>query len=492
MTEFSGLGLIEPLLQAVSAEGYHTATPIQAGAIPHLLAGRDVLGLAQTGTGKTAAFALPILQRLFEGKKRPAPKAPRTLILTPTRELALQIEEGFRTYGAKLPLRHAVVHGGVSINPQAAALARGLDVLVATPGRLLDLLGQHMVRLDAVEIFVLDEADRMLDMGFIHDVRKVIKALPSKRQTLFFSATMPPEIVDLSRNILTDPIRVEVTPVSSTAETVAQQVYFVEREQKRGLLTHILNEQRISRALVFTRTKHGANRVAKQLEGAGVTAAAIHGNKSQNARERALDDFRSGSLRVLVATDIAARGIDIDGLSHVINYDLPNVPEQYVHRIGRTGRAGASGIAVSFCDAEERAYLRDIERTIRRNVPVVEDHPYRSGRAAPQPVTQGQAPARVAAPARPQGNGGGGGGHPDSASRRRRGGRGGGGRGQGRPEGGGRPGQGGGFSRGNGQQSARGGSHPSGGGARPAAPAQAPAKTAEASPPPRRSAPKWL
>jgi ATP-dependent RNA helicase RhlE len=489
---FDELQLHETLLRAVKAEGYTTPTPIQQKAIPHALLGKDVLGVAQTGTGKTAAFALPILQRLSAKAPAGGVRPVRCLVLTPTRELASQVGESFGTYGKNLPLRHAIIFGGVGQNPQVQALRSGVDILVATPGRLLDLMDQGYVSLRSLEVFVLDEADRMLDMGFIHDVRKVIKALPSKRQTLFFSATMPPEIVDLSRNILTDPIRVEVTPVSSTAETVAQQVYFVEREQKRGLLTHILNEQRISRALVFTRTKHGANRVAKQLEGAGVTAAAIHGNKSQNARERALDDFRSGSLRVLVATDIAARGIDIDGLSHVINYDLPNVPEQYVHRIGRTGRAGASGIAVSFCDGEERAYLRDIERTIRRNVPVVEDHPYRSGRAAPQPVTQGQAPARVAAPARPQGNGGGGGGHPDSASRRRRGGRGGGGRGQGRPEGGGRPGQGGGFSRGNGQQSARGGSHPSGGGARPAAPAQAPAKTAEASPPPRRSAPKWL
>ncbi len=492
---FDELQLHDTLLRAVKAEGYNTPTPIQEKAIPHALAGKDILGVAQTGTGKTAAFALPILQRL-SAKAPPGGTRPiRCLVLTPTRELAGQVGESFATYGKNLPLRHAVVFGGVGQSPQVQALRSGVDVLVATPGRLLDLMEQGYVSLRALEVFVLDEADRMLDMGFIHDVRKVIKVLPQKRQTLFFSATMPPEIVDLSRNILTSPIRVEVTPVSSTAETVSQQVYFVEREQKRGLLTHILKEQRISRALVFTRTKHGANRVAKQLEGAGVTAAAIHGNKSQNARERALDDFRSGSLQVLVATDIAARGIDIDGLSHVINYDLPNVPEQYVHRIGRTGRAGASGMAMSFCDGEERAYLRDIERTIRRSVPVVEDHPYRSGRPAPQ--AGDPAPARSAAPSRSSGNGGGGGrgggGHSEGSGRRRGGRGGGGGRGQGRSEGGGRSGQGGGFSRGNAQQSARSGSRPSGGGARPAAAAPAPAKAAEAAPlPPRRTAPKWF
>jgi ATP-dependent RNA helicase RhlE len=412
---FDELQLHDTLLRAVKAEGYTTPTPIQQKAIPHALLGKDVLGVAQTGTGKTAAFALPILQRLSAKAPAAGARPVRCLVLTPTRELASQVGDSFATYGKNLPLRHTVIFGGVGQNPQVQALRSGMDIVVATPGRLLDLMDQGFVSLRSLEVFVLDEADRMLDMGFIHDVRKVIKALPAKRQTLFFSATMPPEIVDLSRNILTDPIRVEVTPVSSTAETVAQQVYFVEREQKRGLLTHILKEQRIARALVFTRTKHGANRVAKQLEGAGVTAAAIHGNKSQNARERALDDFRSGSLRVLVATDIAARGIDIDGLSHVINYDLPNVPEQYVHRIGRTGRAGASGIAVSFCDGEERAYLRDIERTIRRNVPVVEEHPYRSGRTAPQ--SDDPAPARAAAPARSSGNGGGGGGHSEGSSR---------------------------------------------------------------------------
>ncbi|WP_426752488.1 DEAD/DEAH box helicase [Myxococcus sp. Y35] len=497
---FDELQLHETLLRAVKAEGYTTPTPIQQKAIPHALAGRDVLGVAQTGTGKTAAFALPILQRL-SAKAPPGGARPvRCLVLTPTRELAGQVGDSFATYGKNLPLRHTVIFGGVGQNPQVQALQRGVDVLVATPGRLLDLIEQGYVSLRSLEVFVLDEADRMLDMGFIHDVRRVIKALPPKRQTLFFSATLPPDIVDLARSILTDPVRVEVTPASSTAETVSQQVYFVEREQKRGLLTHLLKEGNITRALVFTRTKHGANRVAKQLEGAGVSSAAIHGNKSQNARERALDEFRSGTLRVLVATDIAARGIDIDGLSYVVNYDLPNVPEQYVHRIGRTGRAGASGTAVSFCDAEERAYLRDIERTIRRNVPVVEDHPYRSGQPAPRPASH----ASGAAPEpRPSGNGGrpqggqrpagnGGGGHPSGASRRRRGGRGGGGggRGQGRPEGS-RAAQGGGGSGAN--RGSPGGSRSQSGGRPSGAVSTSPAKSPEAPPlPPRRPSPKWF
>ncbi|GHG76365.1 DEAD/DEAH box helicase [Comamonas sp. JC664] len=502
---FDELQLQDTLLRAVKAEGYTTPTPIQQKAIPHALAGRDVLGVAQTGTGKTAAFALPILQRL-SAKAPPGGARPvRCLVLTPTRELAGQVGDSFGTYGKNLPLRHTVIFGGVGQNPQVQALQRGVDVLVATPGRLLDLMEQGCVSLRSLEVFVLDEADRMLDMGFIHDVRRVIKALPSKRQTLFFSATLPPDIVDLARSILTDPVRVEVTPASSTAETVSQQVYFVEREQKRGLLTHLLKDGNIRRALVFTRTKHGANRVAKQLEGAGVSSAAIHGNKSQNARERALDEFRSGTLRVLVATDIAARGIDIDGLSYVVNYDLPNVPEQYVHRIGRTGRAGASGTAVSFCDAEEREYLRDIERTIRRNVPVVEDHPYRSGQAAPRPVNHAVAVAPEARSSgnggrsqggqRAGGNGGGGngGGHPAGASRRRRGGRGasgGGGRGQGRPEGG-RAAQGGGGSAGSGRGGS--GAARSSGGGRPSGGVSSAPKAPEAAPlPPRRPSPKWF
>ncbi|WP_164014146.1 DEAD/DEAH box helicase [Pyxidicoccus trucidator] len=492
---FDELQLHDTLLRAVKAEGYTTPTPIQAKAIPHALEGKDILGVAQTGTGKTAAFALPILQRLSAKAPAAGARPVRCLVLTPTRELAGQVGESFVTYGKNLPLRHAVVFGGVGQNPQVQALRSGVDVLVATPGRLLDLMDQGFVSLRSLEVFVLDEADRMLDMGFIHDVRKVIKALPQKRQTLFFSATMPPEIVDLSRNILTNPIRVEVTPVSSTAETVSQQVYFVEREQKRGLLTHLLKEGRIARALVFTRTKHGANRVAKQLEGAGVNAAAIHGNKSQNARERALDDFRAGSLRVLVATDIAARGIDIDGLSHVINYDLPNVPEQYVHRIGRTGRAGASGTAVSFCDGEERAYLRDIERTIRRSVPVVEDHPYRAGKTGPRPADY-TAPAEPDRPpmsrgggrGQSRGGGGGGGAHPSGPARRR----GGGGRGEGRSEGG-RSAQGGGRGSSSGRSGPQAARSSGGAQSRPAgAVSQAQGKAPEAPPRPPRPSPKWF
>jgi ATP-dependent RNA helicase RhlE len=395
---FEELKLAEPLLRAVKQEGYTTPTPIQNQAIPPALEGRDVLGCAQTGTGKTAAFALPILQRLSMGpSKTPAHGRPiRALILTPTRELASQIVESFQAYGRFTKLTWAVIFGGVGQNPQEQALRRGVDVLVATPGRLLDLMSQGLVSYKALEVFVLDEADRMLDMGFIHDVKRVIAQLPAKRQTLFFSATMPPEIQALSKSLLKDPAKVEVVPQSTTAEKVDQKLYFVEREQKRHLLVHLLGDTTIRRALVFTRTKHGANRVTKQLTAARITAEAIHGNKSQNARERALDSFKDGSCRVLVATDIAARGIDIDGITHVINFDLPNIPESYVHRIGRTGRAGAAGIALSFCDAEERAYLKDIERTIRRHVPVVADHPFRSGSSAPAPTALGEAQARPA------------------------------------------------------------------------------------------------
>ncbi len=383
--KFEELKLAEPLLRAVKAEGYTTPTPIQIQAIPPALAGRDVLGCAQTGTGKTAAFALPILQRLSTGRPPPAAQGRpiRALILTPTRELASQIADSFQAYGRFTKLTWAVIFGGVGQSAQEQALRRGVDVLVATPGRLLDLMGQKLVSYKALEVFVLDEADRMLDMGFIHDVKRVIAALPTQRQTLFFSATMPPEIQALSRGILKDPAKVEVVPQSTTAETVDQRLYFVEREQKRHLLVHLLGDTSIRRALVFTRTKHGANRVTKQLMSARISAEAIHGNKSQNARERALDSFKDGTCRVLVATDIAARGIDIEGITHVINFDLPNIPESYVHRIGRTGRAGAAGTALSFCDTEERAYLKDIERTIRRPVPVVTDHPFRPGRPAP-------------------------------------------------------------------------------------------------------------
>ena len=390
MTSFSELGLIEPIQRAVRAENYATPTPIQVQAIPHLLAGRDLLGCAQTGTGKTAAFALPILQRLAGDPRRAGPKACRALVLTPTRELAAQIETSFAVYGRHLKLSRAVVFGGVGQNPQVRAMAPGVDVLIATPGRLLDLMGQGFIRLDRLEVFVLDEADRMLDMGFIHDVRRVIKALPQRRQSLFFSATIPPEIAGLADGILTDPVRVGIRPVASTAERIEQSIMFVEKADKRPLLSRVLKDSAIERVLVFTRTKHSADRVVKQLAQAGVAADAIHGNKSQNARTRALERFRSGAGRVLVATDIAARGIDVDGVSHVINYDLPNVPESYVHRIGRTARAGKSGVAISFCDAEERAYLRDIETLIKARIPVVADHPWHSTApiapvAAPEP-----------------------------------------------------------------------------------------------------------
>jgi ATP-dependent RNA helicase RhlE len=385
---FTELGLAEPLLRAVAAEGYETPTPIQAQSIPHLLEGRDLLGIAQTGTGKTAAFALPMLQRLNADRRRAGPRMARSLILTPTRELAIQIAESFRAYGRHFGLRQAVIFGGVGQKPQVDAMARGVDILVATPGRLLDLMGQGHIRLEALEIFVLDEADRMLDMGFIHDVRRVIANLPPKRQTLFFSATMPEDITRLSKQLLTDPVRVEVTPVATTAEKIDQRLYYVEKAEKRELLAHVLKDPAITRTIVFTRTKHGANRVAEQLDKVGVRAAAIHGNKSQSARQKALEDFRAGRIRVLVATDIAARGIDIDGISHVINYELPNVAEQYVHRIGRTARAGAEGTALSFCEVEERPYLRDIEKLTRQKIAVVEDHPFRSavpmGAARPQ------------------------------------------------------------------------------------------------------------
>ncbi len=378
---FESLQLIEPLLRALKTEGYSQPTPIQERAIPIVLQGRDLLGCAQTGTGKTAAFALPILQQLAGRKANPHPRNARpirALILTPTRELAIQIDQSFEAYGRHLPLSHSVIFGGVSQHPQTQALQRGTDILTATPGRLLDLIQQGFVSLDSLEIFVLDEADRMLDMGFIHDVRRVIVRLPERRQTLFFSATMPPEIAKLADAILHNPGKVEVTPVSSTAEKVTQAVYYVEKGQKRALLLHLLDDRDIRSVLIFTRTKHGANKVAKDLNQAGIKADAIHGNKSQNARQNALANFKSGAIRVLVATDIAARGIDIDDLSHVINYELPNVPETYVHRIGRTGRAGASGTALSFCEQEERAYLRDIQKLIGITIPVVQDHPYLS------------------------------------------------------------------------------------------------------------------
>jgi ATP-dependent RNA helicase RhlE len=382
---FNDLSLIEPLLRALEAEGYERPTPIQQQAIPPVLQQRDLLGCAQTGTGKTAAFALPILQLLHgnppknNGNRRPV----RALILTPTRELALQISESFTAYGKNLHLRNTVIFGGVGQTPQTDALRRGTDILVATPGRLLDLMQQGFVDLKDLSIFVLDEADRMLDMGFIHDVRKVIAKLPTQRQTLFFSATMPPEIAQLANSILRDPVKVEVAPPATTAELVAQKIYFVDKKDKKNLLIHLMKDPAIKSALIFTRTKHGANRVAGDLTKAGIRAEAIHGNKSQSARVSALTNFKNGRNRALVATDIAARGIDIDELSHVINFELPNIPETYVHRIGRTGRAGASGIALSFCEAEEIPYLRDIQKLTGQTIPVEKEHPFVTNLSAP-------------------------------------------------------------------------------------------------------------
>ncbi|MES2964500.1 MAG: DEAD/DEAH box helicase [Bdellovibrionota bacterium] len=424
---FTDLRLIEPLQRAVKDTGYTTPTPIQAAAIPHLLEGRDLLGCAQTGTGKTAAFSLPILQRLMENPRRAAPRHTRVLVLTPTRELAIQIHESFRTYGKHLPLKYAVIFGGVGQNPQVDALSRGIDVLVATPGRLLDLINQRHVNLGNLEVFVLDEADRMLDMGFINDIRKIIKMLPAKRHNLFFSATMPPEIQSLSSSLLHDPVRVEVTPIASTAEKISQWVMFVDKAKKKDLLRHLMQDKALKRVIVFTRTKRGANQVAEVLEKNRISSAPIHGNKSQNARQRALDDFKAGRIRVLVATDIAARGIDVDGITHVINFELPNVSESYVHRIGRTARAGAEGIAISFCEAEERAYLRDIEKLTGQTIPVVTDHPFHSHSVASAPMMS-KGKAKAAIESRDNRPGGGGGGN---RRRRRRPGGGGGGSGGG-------------------------------------------------------------
>jgi ATP-dependent RNA helicase RhlE len=393
---FSDLNIIEPLQKSLRDSGYTKPTPIQAQAIPFLLEGRDLLGCAQTGTGKTAAFALPILQKLSLNPQRLLAGQPRALILTPTRELALQIQESFETYGRYLPLKSTVVFGGVSQFHQVKALQKGVDILVATPGRLLDLIQQRYIHLKNLEIFVLDEADRMLDMGFITDIQKVIKLLPPSRHNLFFSATMPREIQELSSKLLSNPARVEVTPVSSTAEKIDQFVLFVEGKKKKDLLRHVLKDPQIARVIIFTRTKHGANKVSEVLEQNGIRSAAIHGNKSQGARQRALDSFKRGTIRALVATDIAARGIDIEGITHVINYELPNIAESYVHRIGRTARAGAEGTAISFCDQEERAYLRDIERLTGQKVQVVEDHPYHSAELLKAPIlSKGKAKAAI-------------------------------------------------------------------------------------------------
>jgi ATP-dependent RNA helicase RhlE len=374
---FENLNLIEPILRALKTEGYTTPTPIQEQAIPIILQNKDLLGCAQTGTGKTAAFAIPIIQLLYQDRlQHKEQKTIKALILTPTRELAIQIGESFAAYGKHTGLKHLVIYGGVSQNPQTDALKRGVDILVATPGRLLDLMNQRFVHLDHIRMLVLDEADRMLDMGFVHDVKKVIAKVPAKRQTLFFSATMPNEIQQLANTILTKPELVEVTPVSSTADTIQQALYYVDKSDKRALLAHLLKDKEIKTALVFTRTKHGADKVVKDLVRIGITAEAIHGNKSQNARQRALSNFKNRTTRVLIATDIAARGIDIDELTHVINYELPNIPETYVHRIGRTGRAGLNGIALSFCDQEEIEFLKDIHKLISKQIPVEEGHPY--------------------------------------------------------------------------------------------------------------------
>ncbi|MBI5503618.1 MAG: DEAD/DEAH box helicase [Deltaproteobacteria bacterium] len=373
VSAFSELGVSEPLCRALAAKQYTTPTPIQARTIPALLEGKDLLGIAQTGTGKTAAFVVPILQRLTASNQRARQFAPRALILAPTRELAVQIGDSIAVYGRNLSIRHAVIFGGVSQSPQVAALTRGIDIAVATPGRLLDLLSQRYVRLDSVEYLVLDEADRMLDMGFARDLRKIVAALPKKRQSLLFSATMPSDIAHLAGEMLINPVRVDVSPKEPTVQRVEQRVHFVDSTKKRALLTRLLGNPALSRVIVFTRTKHGANRVAEQLDRAGVLAEAIHGNKSQNARQRALEGFRSGRARVLVATDVAARGIDISGVTHVINYELPNEAESYVHRIGRTARAGASGVALSFCDPSERNYLRGIEKLTGRRLTVAEE-----------------------------------------------------------------------------------------------------------------------
>lgn len=399
---FKELNLISPILSALKTQGYEMPTPIQQQAIIPALKGQDLLGCAQTGTGKTAAFALPILQRLNAVEITKAKRKVRALILTPTRELALQIHESFIAYGRQLPLKSTVIFGGVSQNPQTEQLARGTDILIATPGRLIDLINQGFIDLSDLGIFVLDEADRMLDMGFINDVKKVVARLPHNRQTMLFSATMPVEIEQLANSLLTDPVKVEVAPPATTVELIEQSVYLTDKAQKRDLLTWILKNHSIYSALVFTRTKHGADRVAKALNVAKISAMSIHGDKSQGARQLALSNFKSGRVQVLVATDIAARGIDIDQLSHVINFDLPNEPETYVHRIGRTGRAGADGVAMSFCDFDELEYLKDIEKLIRKKIRVEQENPYPMQVFEPAPKKPANArPSRAQTESRP-------------------------------------------------------------------------------------------
>lgn len=417
ITKFTDLNLAEPILKAIEETGYTTPTPIQAQAIPSLLEGKDLLGCAQTGTGKTAAFALPILHRLATNPKRLEPKFPRALILTPTRELAIQIYDSFQVYGKNLKLRHTVIFGGVGQGPQVKALRNGVDVLVATPGRLLDLIEQKCLKLDKVEIFVLDEADRMLDMGFIHSIRKILTMLPRKRHNLFFSATMPKDIVQLADSMLLDPVKVEVTPQATTVELIDQSLMYVDRSKKRDLLRTLLQKKEFQKVIVFTRTKHGANRVAEVLLKNKIPTEAIHGNKSQGARQRALENLKSGKIRVLIATDIAARGIDIDGITHVINYEIPNISESYVHRIGRTARAGTKGVAISFCDAEEKAFIKDIEKLIGKSIPLVVDQPYHSLDVAnARLMSSGKAKASIESSER---SSPGGGGHKKQGNRRR-------------------------------------------------------------------------
>lgn len=373
---FKELGLVEPILRALQDQGYQHPTPIQAQSIPVLLKGKDLLGVAQTGTGKTAAFSIPILQHLYNSAPPKGRRPIKALVVTPTRELAIQIDENFKAYAKYTDIRNTVIYGGVKQGTQVNRLKSGIDVLVATPGRLLDLINQGFITLKHIEFFVLDEADQMLDMGFIHDIKKLLKLLPHERQSLFFSATMPKTIVELSRQILGDFERVTIAPEKTTAEKVEQQIYHVNKKNKTALLIDLLETKLLDSTLVFSRTKHGANKIVKDLEKAGIGSAAIHGNKSQAARQRALADFKDGKIQTLVATDIAARGIDIDELSYVVNYDLPNIAESYVHRIGRTGRAGASGLAVSFCMLEERPFLKDIEKLIKQQIPVIEEHDF--------------------------------------------------------------------------------------------------------------------
>jgi ATP-dependent RNA helicase RhlE len=395
VSAFTTLGLSEPLLRTLATENYTQPTPIQEKTIPLILSGRDILGIAQTGTGKTAAFGLPLLQRLAENRKPPMPKSARALILAPTRELAIQISESLKVYGKHYNYRQAIVMGGVSSHGQIHTMHAGVDILIATPGRLLDLVKQKAIRLDQVSMLVVDEADRMLDMGFIRDVRRIVQAMPKARQSLLFSATMPEDVAHLAHEMLHQPVRIDIAPQTVTADRIEQRLFHVDAQEKRKLLVDLLHDPKMARVIVFTRTKHGANKVVEHLAKSGIPADAIHGNKSQNARQRAMENFRSGQARLLVATDIAARGIDVDGITHVINFELPNEPESYVHRIGRTARAGAEGIAISFCAPDERAYLRDIEKLVKRKITVVGDEPEMIGNGKPK------APVRDYAKKRP-------------------------------------------------------------------------------------------